>query len=750
MQTTATSYVVNGSVFLELAAPLSTRLRVNAQDLALDRQSVSQGGAQVTAGSVHAALGAGDVPAALGGSSITFTSIDYAAGSGLTLGARLTLPGGSGTADLSGGVQVTAAGLYGVLTAQAPAGTALLTLGQDPAAIRVTQARVSFPGATLSLTGALDLFGQDIGCGGVNATLATDGTLSANVTCLPGIPIPLAPGGSRAQLTLHSVAGSFTGGSPATYHLTASAELRLDAGIASAFGPTTGNANCGGTFSLDVTNGAVTPSAFAPRCDAGEGEADLGWLHAKLSSLALQRFSYAAGKGFDFALTVDLAPWVPAVTGLTLPASAGVTITPSGLGVSALDVALTQQPFRLAGFGLRVTHVRLPAFTLSWGDWSGGAATGFKYSVDAEVSFPELPPGTAGCLSAQTITITNAAIAGGSFSAILGDKQFNPPCSLTLSLPGGSSGSTDTTGKAAASTGAGGASAEGDTIQSDPYSGLKEPKMSVAPSAILESWPSDPTAAAALKQTEDVAMDSAQARYLAGLQDPKCDTACQRKLKFTWDSLQSATFATWRQRDFGKSDSVYSKCLGVGRQQELSGMNDDSLHPAPNPCAGAPNRDSLLQAFVSHMRVPPQGIDCGNEAQYDMTIIMGNQRQMQLSGDSNEIGDDALHKIIAQCTTEALADGDHRLPGLDDDAGVPAIRHRHVARRRTAEGAFGHARQCDRPRADDGSVPPALGQEPRWRGPPLDRPGWWAPRSSRGLVGSSGARLRLGRRRGHS
>ncbi len=63
-----------------------------------------------------------------------------------------------------------------------------------------------------------------------------------------------------------------------------------------------------------MANGAVSTSNFSARCDATESDADLGWLHARLSSLALQRFAYTPGQGFDFALTVDLAPWVPAIS----------------------------------------------------------------------------------------------------------------------------------------------------------------------------------------------------------------------------------------------------------------------------------------------------------------------------------------------------------------------------------------------------------------------------------------------------
>ncbi len=82
----------------------------------------------------------------------------------------MALPGAAGGAavSLAGQVQVTAAGLYGTLTADAGSDSALVALGQDPARLLVRQARVTLPGGTVSLSGALELFGRDVGCGGVH------------------------------------------------------------------------------------------------------------------------------------------------------------------------------------------------------------------------------------------------------------------------------------------------------------------------------------------------------------------------------------------------------------------------------------------------------------------------------------------------------------------------------------------------------------------------------------------------------
>jgi hypothetical protein len=630
VQAQPASYQVNGQVTLELLAPFQAQLKVEAQDLDLDRATIAAGGgALVRSGSLRGSLGSGDVPASLGGTRLQFTQIDFASGAGLTLKGRLTLPGAAGSVDLDGQVQLTAAGAYGTLTADAGTGTPLLALGQDPARLLVQHARVTLPGGAMSVSGGLELFGRDLGCGGVNATIAGDGSLAANVACMPSAPLPLGAGGSRAQLALRSVTGTFAagaGGAAPNYSLSLSSELRLDAGTTSFLGAQSGGANCGGSLALTVANGAVSTSSFTARCDAGEGDADLGWLHARLSSLALQRFAYTPGQGFDFALTLDLAPWVPAITGLELPAATAVTITPAGLGVPALDVAVTRAPFDLAGFGVRVTHVRLPAFTLSWSDWSARSAGGFQFSVDAEVSFPGLPGSAPGCL-AQPLTITAAEIAGGKFRAHLDQRKFQPPCRLTLFA---ASGAADTASGATPGT-ATGAGTAGNPDEWNPYQAMQEPPLSDPP--LLEAqnqWPADSTQAAALRQRELSAVEAAEQALRDALNDPQCDSTCRAKAKKKYQDLQTSTWSIWHDRDFGEREKRLRTCLENEQQRALAGQQ-----PQDSTCGIAAmyaSLDSVVKAVLPRLTPPqpPATADCDNDLGYAMQVVLNAERQMTL------------------------------------------------------------------------------------------------------------------------
>jgi len=693
LQANPADFVVNGSVTLELSAPFQTRVTVNAQDLDLDKNTIAAGGgALVRSGSLQGTLATGAVPASLGGSQIQFTEIDYAAGAGLTLKGKLTLPGATGAVNLDGQVQLTAAGLYGTLTADAGTGNALLTLGQDPAQLVVRQARVTLPGGAVALTGALQLFGRDVGCGGVNATVATDGSFSTNVACQPSVAVGLGAGGARAQLSLQSVTGTFATGAGAaapTYSLSVSSQLLLDTG--------TGSANCGGSLGLTVANGSVSSSSFAARCDAGEGDADLGWLHAKLSSLTLQRFAYTPGQGFDYALTVDLAPWVPTISGLSLPTAAAVTITPAGLGVPALDVGMTSAPFTLGGFGVQVTHVRLPAFTLSWSDWSARSADGFQFSVDASLSFAALPAGAPSCLTSQAITVSGATIAGGHFKAHLDDHTFSPACSLTLfqSSPAAATGTSDsssTTSGAGASTCTGGAgiygimSAASCAVAQETAGGLPTSLMQqtgcqsveeltdaqaaqmatsgstnvdlsevhclgpsnadewvdypapTSPPPLVQSilqWPADSAAAAAMKQNELQSVEDAEAKYRQGLNDPSCDTQCQQALLKAWNDRRAAVQKMWNERDFGVQAQQVTACLGVERQKALMGVED-----ATPSCAASVVGDlkATLQVFLKRLTppTPPATVDCENDVSYNATVVLGIERDLALMGDESE------------------------------------------------------------------------------------------------------------------
>ncbi|MDH5198746.1 MAG: hypothetical protein OEY20_16000, partial [Gemmatimonadota bacterium] len=253
---------------------------------------------------------------------------------------------------------------------------------------------------------------------------------------------------------LRSVGGTVTVGlidGAFRYAINASGDFRLDAGLGGGVG-----ANCGAGIALALNDGDVSVPSFTPRCDANEGESDMGWLKTKLSSLSLNRFAYTPGQGFDFELQVDLAPWLPAIEGLELPRLTQVTVTQNGFSIPAVDVKIARPPFTLGGFGLKVTRVQLPAFTLSWNDWQVGSPNAFRFAVDAELTLPEFPGAGGACLSAEPIRITGAEIANGKFKAKLEERRFTPACAIELVAP-------DATGSGAAAGDGGSVATSGGT-----------------------------------------------------------------------------------------------------------------------------------------------------------------------------------------------------------------------------------------------------------------------------------------------
>ena len=415
------TYVLDGQATLTLLGPLSGTAQVSLSGLHVDKTSVSP--AVFRGGSFTGALPTRVTRAGAGNSFIRFTSVAFDPQSGLTLGAALALPGV--TAPFSGTVQLTAAGPAGRLSAQSTGGAPLATFGSDPAAFVVQEADVSLPGGNVTLSGSLRLMGQDIGCGAVSGTVDASGNLSATVACRPQQPIALVPGVSRFQLGVSALSGNIGADlskGTSTYQLSAAGQLALDAG----------GAACGGSLSLTIANGGVTPGTLVPNCDASEASADLGWISVKLSNLRLQKLVYLPGSGFDFGLQVDLAPWIPTAPDLALPSAAGVTVDKNGFSVPAMDAAVARPPVTLGGFAIQVKHVSLPAFALTWQNWHAHSAAGFSFTLDGTASFAGLPQGEPTCLANAVVSFTGARLTGGQLTASLAGQNFTPSCDMPV------------------------------------------------------------------------------------------------------------------------------------------------------------------------------------------------------------------------------------------------------------------------------------------------------------------------------
>ncbi|HKJ91677.1 MAG TPA: hypothetical protein VJ957_00860, partial [Longimicrobiales bacterium] len=432
VEETPTGYTLNGRAQLDLLAPFPATVDVDLQDLAIEKTSLQSIAAGVPptflSGSVAVDGLSLALPDFLGGRYLHITDFDFTPGTGLTAGVAIALPGTP--VPLDGRASLTEAGLSGSLSATAPQGGALVALGQDPVRVRIQHAAVSFPDGGLTFNGGLELFGQDISCDDVRGTVGGDGRITLNTSCSPSQPLELVPGVDRLRLSVKALAGTIKAdlaAGTASYALTAATELAVDAGGASP---------CTAALDLSLGDAGLSVDHFASQCDMSGATADLGWLKLKLSALALDSLAYSPGSGFAFALRMNIDPSIPALQQLGLPPLDSVVLGTKGLSIPALDVPLDLPRLRLAGFGLGVTHVHLPAFTLSWSDWQAHAPNGFDFAFDMDLTLPELPAVDLGCLRTNPVSLRNAELEGGRFSAQIPDTTFAPgSCRLTMGRP---------------------------------------------------------------------------------------------------------------------------------------------------------------------------------------------------------------------------------------------------------------------------------------------------------------------------
>jgi hypothetical protein len=406
---TAFGYTLNGDARIETIAPYATESRARLQDLELDDAG---GVLRAAAGRVLGQLDADAVPASVRGRYARLDRLEYTPESGLTVHGRLQLPG-TDEIVLRGAVQWTAVGLYGELRGSAAGGQPLATLGGDPVALRVREARLRLPSGELELATELDVLGADARCGVLDASVGDDGSWTAAAACAPQRSLPLATGSGRAALQLHSVYGQLDGSfedARFAYDLSANATLALDTGAAQA---------CATQLALGIADGAVTLRGATPRCDAGSTDVALGWLRLRLSNVRLDEFGYDAGAGFRFALRLDAEPSVTTAPALRLPVINDITVTRDGLRFPAVEMAPVLSTVDLGGYRFRVTQAATPGFEVDWAAWDAGTTSDAAFDLALEVSLPELPPGSPACIAATPLSALSARLAGGRLTAEL-------------------------------------------------------------------------------------------------------------------------------------------------------------------------------------------------------------------------------------------------------------------------------------------------------------------------------------------
>lgn len=451
------SYALSGTLMMDVLAPFRASFPVTATDFRFDRNALPT--ALVRSGSLSGRVPDEAAAAAGGwlGPFVQLVDVVYDPRRTLLAGLAFRLPATTVTiagqqrtvpeqrAPFRDRVLLTTAGFAGAtaIAAGSLAAGAAPVLSDDVSAVSLREAKLALPGPYLSTAWDVGLFGGQRACASATGLMDASGRVELALACEPrGGPVPLplaradttaagaaaAAGDSRNRplLALERMDGTLAlvlGEGRLEPNLTIPMQIRLGPGD-----------QCGGRFTAIVSGTGVSARNFAARCDSGDGGADFGWLRARINSLTMEHFAYTPARGFDFRMTVDLEPWLPAAPSLRLPVVPKVTITPAGFAVPATDIAVSEpRPVELAGFGVRLERVRLPAFTLTWDDWRIGSAAGFRFGLDLDVTMPKLPAGAAACVAAKPLGITSAELAEGRLRVQLADTRYTPACALDLS-----------------------------------------------------------------------------------------------------------------------------------------------------------------------------------------------------------------------------------------------------------------------------------------------------------------------------
>ena len=412
---TPTGFIMNGTVWLELASPYLVRVRVQLQDLVLD---TTTGEPRIIGGRLVGRLQGSEL--STGTRWVVLDRIVYDIQDGLR--ARGALAVGTET-RLEGAAYISGAGLYGTLEAEDPAG--LLTAGSGPVSLMVSRLSMALPDGVLSLQGEVGVFGQPTGCR-TGYTASTDGQWTGATFCTPGLELPLVDGSDRAGLTVRTLEGSVVlslADRSLTGDLSADARLVVDA-----------EGTCSALLGLDIGTD-VAVGEVIPDCPATGTPIRLGWLELRPSNLRVERLAYSTDSGFDFDLRLDVEPVVPASPGLPLPLVEGVAITPDGLTFPAVDLDVSGRT-RVAGLGLRVNRASVGGARLSWTEYDRGVAGGLGFELDAEVTLPGLPSTGPGCLVARPLPVVSTALRDGRLTATLDSTVAYDPdtCRLDIGL----------------------------------------------------------------------------------------------------------------------------------------------------------------------------------------------------------------------------------------------------------------------------------------------------------------------------
>jgi len=204
------SYVFNGTATLVLEGlPTSPSISVSLEDFAVDKATLEP--PTVTGGRIYASVTASDLGLDFGGLPIEISDLQFDPGGEFTLGARISFHEGALAGEgfsLEGRLTLSASGVSGDLSAEAPSGGSLVSIGGEGARLNITRVEVHFSDPTVTLDGKLLILGSEIPLSGLD--LLPDGTLSGTLDYDVDTSIRLVPDSDLITVHLAHVAGTFS------------------------------------------------------------------------------------------------------------------------------------------------------------------------------------------------------------------------------------------------------------------------------------------------------------------------------------------------------------------------------------------------------------------------------------------------------------------------------------------------------------------------------------------------------------
>lgn len=353
---------------------------------------------------------------------IFFDEIFWSLARGVTLNARIIDPMGD-LLRTTGQLNLTPAGLSGMLTASGPRGAPLFYFEEHPVELAIHSLTAHFPQGRLGIDAQLRLFGKDTPCQLHHLEISRGGS-AFSFECMVNTGFPLVPGQDLAELFL----------SQAFVNLKLDYDTRqLDFAI-EATGALHLHAQEGGRYalpawlSLSSSDGVYTqlqlPSILAnrPPIELGIGQMVIQRLDKAFLEYDLQT------RQWDFGIVLDANLVFPAFDHLQLPGLKDVLIDREGIHFPRVhfdgeDLAWVPQ-LELGGFGARLFSFTLQDFTFPWFAWDRASAGPWMFSFGFDLFTPHFGSHLPECLRSLTLRVEEATFSEGSFRAELPGTTF--------------------------------------------------------------------------------------------------------------------------------------------------------------------------------------------------------------------------------------------------------------------------------------------------------------------------------------